>query len=59
MRAALRLADTRLAHPETPNLLSLHLPTPGAADCESDVRPTNEGALAPCWRGPRLASSPR
>eukprot|EP00969_Alexandrium_andersonii_P086153 3797898-Alexandrium_andersonii.AAC.1 len=29
-----------------PQTSCLHLPTPGAADCDSDIRPTNEGALA-------------
>eukprot|EP00969_Alexandrium_andersonii_P034028 1488248-Alexandrium_andersonii.AAC.1 len=51
MRAALRLADARLAHPEPSSLLRLHLPTPVATDCASDVPPTNQGAVAPCCPG--------
>eukprot|EP00969_Alexandrium_andersonii_P039587 1733970-Alexandrium_andersonii.AAC.1 len=46
MRAALRLADARLAHPEPSNRLHLYLPTPVATDRASDIPPTNEGAGA-------------
>eukprot|EP00969_Alexandrium_andersonii_P065593 2890775-Alexandrium_andersonii.AAC.1 len=51
MRAVIRLADVRLAHSEPSDLLCLHLPTPGATDCDSDTPPTTEEALAPCCPG--------
>eukprot|EP00969_Alexandrium_andersonii_P305608 13508726-Alexandrium_andersonii.AAC.1 len=61
MRAALRLADARLAHSEPSNLLRLHLPTSVATDCASGIPPTNKRSSCPLlsgcliWRA-RLAS---
>eukprot|EP00969_Alexandrium_andersonii_P214676 9481277-Alexandrium_andersonii.AAC.1 len=59
MRAAFRLADARLAHPEPSDLLRLHLPTPGATDCDSDIPQTSKATLALCCRGAHLTRSPR
>eukprot|EP00969_Alexandrium_andersonii_P300958 13305422-Alexandrium_andersonii.AAC.1 len=59
MRAALRLADARLAHPEASNLLRLYLPMPVATDCASDIPPTTKELLPLDVRVPHLARSPR